>query len=332
MKTIHNYKYLFLFGIISLFVSCSEEGFTDPISHTDPNKNSWVYNTNLNISAKKDKEAFLWLKNVLTLEEYWGNDEVTLDVNLNSEFPISNIDKIDFYFTAQEKDGYNYTAPFDTEGVFFKSINSWDEEGKFTLNIEGESIYSLFTNKFKFNRASSLVREGDLFELHWVIYGKDGKIKDSRKSVEGNSRYGIAAKRQDFAPPVFEGNFIRTWTYIPPGSLFSLVFGSKFVTGLTENCPIENLGGGDYKIDFTGYGLTTGATDDVGIINFNFTSGLLTVKYGPLGDKYKVTNVSGDTLTIDWTCAYSGAPYFIYGTFTLKRTDGANWPTNIYTN
>jgi len=41
---------------------------------------NWQQNTIIKFAAEEDKETFIWYYDLLTNEDYWGNDEVELDI------------------------------------------------------------------------------------------------------------------------------------------------------------------------------------------------------------------------------------------------------------
>lgn len=327
MKSYNNYlKFIFVLSLIFNFSSCSNEYENEFASVVPPENMPWQANTGLKIKPEKDKEAFIWETNLLTQEQYWKNKEVTLHINLKSPVPATDFEKIDFYLTAQEKDGYNYNPPYDTEGRFYKTVTGFPESGDFILKIDAEEAYDLFKNDFVNPRPNAPLLEGDLFELHWVITYKDATTLNSKDYIGSEYRFGFATLYKDFAPPVWEGSFDYEWIYVSDGGIQwgGVDVGDTGQINIVETEP----GSGLYDVDDLSFGYKYGGP---GQIKFDFTSGLLTVIDDTWREqKWSISNINGPTLEITWTYKYTES-YDEWGTVTLTRTDGANWPENIHT-
>ncbi len=310
-------------GFMISMQSCS-----DDFSTIEEIETSWQEATHLNIIPVEGKEAFVWEKNILTQEQYWKNTVVELDLVINSDLANTEVSKIDFYITAEEFEGYNYTAPFDSNGRLVSTVSGVSEDGKFTLTLNAEEVYELFSSDFKNNRTESQVLKDDLFELHWVVTAKDGSEMDSRNYVAGEYRYSFAGKYQELAPPIWQDTYDFEWlSGIDIFGMLGLVVaptGEMTVTersGTPGTYTIPNmLFNADFGIPMTGD------------LVFDFESGLTTVS-NAYGLSWTVSNINGSSLDIEITgmdnlLPIPGAVYKV----RLTRQDGANWPTNIHSN
>ncbi|GAA3573715.1 hypothetical protein [Snuella lapsa] len=317
MKKKTFFKYTLLFSIIVFFQSCTSSSEDEIIE--DPLTN-WQAKTRLRVTPQEDKDTFIWYKDLLTNEEYWGNKTVELDMTIMSPLSGSDFSKVDFYLTVEEKEGFNYTAPFDTTGKMIgsKSINDSEE---FTLSIDADDAYGLFLSNFKNSRSSSLAREGDIFLLYWVITAKDGSTLDSRTTLREGNRYGMKVKVEDYAPPVWEGTFDFEWIVVSGGAAN---WGGVYV-GKTGSVNIAHLGNQVYSMSNLLWDYKYGTS---GKIYFDFLSGETYVE-GKSSEHWTISNINGSSMDIEFWYSYSDA-YDETGTIRFTRTDGLDWPTNIY--
>ncbi|TRZ45735.1 hypothetical protein [Robertkochia solimangrovi] len=318
------FKYISVCTVLFALFSCSDEGYTDNSGVTLPETEDlpWQANTTLEVTPDEDHASFIWYHDLLTGEDYWGNDEVILNFDLESVLTADQFSKIDFYLTAEEKDGYNYTAPYETSGALLTTVSEWNEEGQFSLTIAADSAYDLFLNKYTYDRSEKLAREGDLFEIHWVITAKNGEVYDSRESWTGDTRFGIQTKLENYAPPIFEGTF----TYEYTDATADAEYWGKISVGETGSINFTHLGNQVYSVPNLGFSYNYTSS---GTITLDFLSGLITVK-GNVEEKWIITKVDGPDLYIDIEYKYS-ASYNEYFSVKLTRTDGNNWPENIHT-
>lgn len=328
MKLISYIKYITL-GMMMLFAfySCNVEDESEFPDITVVN--DWKFDTNLSFTKEIGKEEFIWEKNILTLEEYWANDEVILNGNISSSIEISQFSKIDFYITAEEKEGYNFTPPFDNMGHLINSISDFSDDGDFTLVLNADDTYQLFESNFENDRSQTKVFEGDLFEIHWVITNTDGSQLDSREYVEGEYRHPIIGKYQELAPPVWEDTYDVEW--LSGNEAFAIIFGINVpATGSTITIT-ETATLGTYSIptffaapELESFGLTA-------TLVYDFNSGLSTVTdaFG-FGVTWHFSNINGSSIDVEMINmdALFG-PGFVYK-IRLTRHDGANWPSNIH--
>jgi len=310
-------KYLLFFSTIFLLQSCDED-----TNIYEEGELSWQNSTVLKVTPVEDKETFIWYKDLLTFEEYWGNETVELNMKLRSELSADQFSKVDFYVTVEEKDGYNYTAPFDRTGKMLTSVDI-PESGEFSLALNATDAYALFINDFQTDRSSKLPVADDFFLVYWVITAKDGSTLDSR-SVANNDRYAIKVRVEDYAPPVWAGDY--NYEIIDVG----YNCGGSNAIGTTGTISIAHLGTGVYRVSSLTFNY---CYSGAGNIVFDFLDGLTYVDPNNDYDDvvWNISNINGTSLDIYWTYKWT-ANYGEWSKVRLTRTDGVNWPTNIYTN
>ncbi|TRZ41302.1 hypothetical protein [Robertkochia solimangrovi] len=316
---------LYMLPILSLFTvfSCSDEGFEDPVREAvNPEDLPWMATTNLEVSGVEEKENFVWETNLLTSEEYWGVEDVEYQVAINSEVEKTNFSKIEFYITLQEENGYNYSAPFDYEGKLAATVNQWNEEGEFSLSFNVEDTYAMFIDNLKFDRSAKLARAGDLFEVHWVIYGKDGETFDSRLQSGAKYRFTFLTKLLDFAPPIWAGTYNYEWIEATANA----VRYGRITVGQTGTVTISQVEGQTYYMSNLMFGYYYAGA---GNVVYDFLDGLVYVE-GSRQEKWHIINIDGPSMDIALEYQYS-AGYDEYCTVRITRTDGTDWPTHIYT-
>lgn len=318
---------LFVCFVALIFaVSCSDDGYTDPIeSAMQPEDLPWQATTFLDATGVVDKEDFVYETNVETMVGSWGVNEVEYDINILSSTNASNFDKIEFYLTMQEEGGYNYEAPYDYNGALVATQKTWSDSGNFTFVLNADVAYSKFVNKLKFDRSSRKARAGDVFQVYYVIYGKDGAILDSRQETGANKSFSFKVKLVDIAPPVWAGTFTYEWI----DATANAEYYGKIKVGDTGTVVITQLEGQTYSMSLNlMFGYFYGTT---GVINYDYLSGLVWVTEGKNNEKWNVVKVDGDVLEIALEYKYS-AGYNEYCTVRLTRTDGKEWPSTVHTN
>ena len=321
------YKLMFLFSIAFFIQSCDEEGYTDSISDPVNAENlPWQALTNLSIYAEEEMGNFIWLKDLLSFEEYWGNDTVVLNIELDSNQDLTFFTNVEFYLTAQELNGYNFQPPYNTQGKLLANvpITSFDEATKsYQLSISVDNVVALFGDDFQNDRSENPLLEGDIFEIHYKLIHDSDDYLDSRESSGIDTRYGFSVQYKDFAPPVWEGTFNYEYTDATGNAEY---YGGIQV-GETGTIDITHLGDQVYSLPNLGmsYYYTRSGT-----LTFDFLSGLVEIE-GSYEEKWNITKVDGPTVYIDMEYRYS-AGYDEYWSFSLTRTDGNDWPTNLYTN
>lgn len=127
-------------------------------------------------------------------------------------------------------------------------------------------------------------------------------------------------------PSDLEGEYTySTVNFGVPGS-------SQQAGPITGNVTLTQTDSGVYSISDAAFGVYIAlwnAPDNVPAIGVNLVDlcGKLSFSgKNQYGDTWTISNVvvSGANLTFDWITSYSE-----YGTTTLTRTDGTNWPTNL---
>jgi len=318
-------RYLLILSFIYSFQSCNDE-LDSEFSEANTENIPWQADTHIKIQPVKDKEAFIWLTNVITLEQFWGNDTVELNLALNSVITNTSFSKIDFYLTAQEKDGYNYTPPYDTTGKLLTSITEIPEDGKINLKIKADDVYELFKNDFVNPRPEAPLLAGDLFELHWIITNVDGSVLNSNDFIEGEYRFGFTTLYKEKKPPSWEGTFDYEWIYVSDGAeeWGGVAVGDKgqiTIEELTDATETQKVFDVSHLLFNYNYG-------GPGKLYLDFNTGETYVE-GNSEEKWVISNVDGPTLEISWTYKYS-EDYDEYGTVRLTRTDGEDWPENFH--
>lgn len=318
MKIYSYINYLLILGFVLSLQSCDDDFFTQ-----EEEISQWEAATNLKIASVEGKEAFVWEKNLLTEEQYWKNTVVELDIEISSTLESSELEKVDFYITAEESDGFNYTAPFDTDGKLLNTISEIPEDGKFKLTLNAEDVYDLFSGEFKNARTISTVLDGDLFELHWVITAKDGSVMDSRNYAEGDYRYTIKGVNQGWAPPVWEGTYDVEFLEVGAG-LWQAAVGDTGEMTITESDVL-----GTYDIPNLLFTIDIGQPYP-GKLVYDFITGSSNVSgsWG-VGGTWILSNVDGISIDVEYYSPLYDA-YGVSAKVKLTRRDGVNWPTNIH--
>ncbi|TRZ41592.1 hypothetical protein DMZ48_16410 [Robertkochia solimangrovi] len=304
--------------------ACNNDGFEDPVNEAPTSEDMpWQANTMLKVTADSLQYAFIWERDLLTYNEYWKNEEVILHMKLESVLTSKQLDKVEFYINAEEKDGYNAQAPYDKANFLIETITDFNDERSFDLVIPAPTVYDLFKNKFEYNRNTQLAREGDIFEIKWVIYAKDGSVIDTRESSSIDNRFGFATIFQDFAPPVWAGDFAYEWIDMGWGISY---YDPSIVIGTTGIMTIQQVDASNYTISNIHFGHSSGRA---GTLYYEFDTGLVESE-STLNDTWVISNIDGASLDIAFTNNWSSG-YGYWGTVRLTRTDGANWPSNIHT-
>ncbi|MGJ5643062.1 hypothetical protein [Formosa sp. S-31] len=312
------------FIALTAVVSCNDEGYDDPIIEAaHPDDLAWQATTSLQVTPVSEMGNFVYETYLETNEEIWGVADIAYDIQINSNISKDQFSKIEFYLTMQEENGYNYTTPFDYSGTLIATQTEWNDEGLFTLTVNAEEAYGKFINKLQFDRSDKLPREGDLFEIHWVIYNKDGDTLDSRKQSGSDQRFTFTTKFLDIAPPIWAGTFNYEWI---EATTNASNYG-RINVGDTGTVTITQLEGQTYYMENLMFGYYYSKS---GKIIYNYTSGLVAVE-SQVDEKWNVVKIDGASIDIALEYRYSTG-YNEYCTVRLTRTDGKDWPTIIHTN
>ncbi|MCF6223326.1 MAG: hypothetical protein L3J34_06315 [Flavobacteriaceae bacterium] len=326
MKKYSIIKFLMVLSLVFSIQSCRDLNDLEFPEAKDPGSLAWQATTHMKISPTEGKETFVWLTNIITLEQYWGNDTVELNFEMDSSIPTENFSKIDFYLTVEEKDGYNSTPPYNTEGKLLRTITDLPENANFVLQISGNKVYEMFKSDFINPRQQAPLLDGDLFEIHWIITNKDGTFLNSQDYIQGEYRFGFSTLHKDKKPPSWEGTFNYEWTYVSDGGLQwgGVKVGDTGQIEIVETTEALELNK-EFDVSHLLFNYNYGGD---GKIFLNYTTGETYVEGGS-EEKWTISNVDGNTLEIAWTYKYS-AEYDEYGTVRLTRTDGEDWPENFH--
>lgn len=320
MKKYALIKYVLGLSLIFSLFSCSEDNDSEFSAAVSPENLEWQANTNIVVTPVEGKAIFVIEKQVLGGETSWSNKTVELNMQLNSVINIENFESVDFYVTAEELNGYNYMAPFDTKGKLLSTVLAADisENGELNLAVNAEDAAALFQGEFTKSRPDIALLEGDLFEIHWVVNAKDGTSLDSRDYVDGNYRHSISVRYDNIAPLIWDGTF--NFEYLVVGD------GLPSSVGDTGQITIEATNPGEYDVPEKGlvFNLRYGKP---GKLFYDYESGETYVE-GSQDEEWTITYIDATTIEIAWT--YKWSNYGEYGTVKLTRTDGIDWPSNIH--
>ncbi|MCZ4695575.1 hypothetical protein DWB61_12690 [Ancylomarina euxinus] len=317
MKIYSYIKYLLIGSLFFTLQSC-DDNFAD----LKEKSLTWQESTHLKINAVEGKENFIWEKSVETSLQYWKNTSIELDVVINSKKARTELSKIDFYITAEERDGYNYSAPFDTNGKLLRTISAIPEDGKLSLALNAEEVYQMFSSDFKNDRTVSKVLSGDLFELHWVITAKDGSVMDSRNYVGGEYRYDFSGLYLELSP-VWPNTFKVEWL---AGKDLLEMIGASFASD--EITITATTASGTYDAPYL-FNANIGMPFMASLVFNSDTGETQVADVWGLGAGWKFSNIDGVSLDIELTGTEN---ILMPGAYKVRltRTDGANWPTNIH--
>ncbi len=322
-------KYMLVLSLIFSMHSCNEDITNEFPEAPSPGSLGWQANTQIKVTPIEEKETFIWLTNVVTLEQYWGNDTVELQMKLSSIIPNDNFAKIEFYLTAQEKDGYNATPPYDTSGKLLSTVTDFPESGEFDLQINADVAYEMFKGDFVNPRPEAPLLDGDLFEIHWIITNKNGTVLNSQDYIAGEYRFGFTTLHKEKKPPNWEGTHEYEWIYVSDGGLDygGVKVGDKGQINIVETTDALELNK-LFDADDLSFGYYYGGP---GSLSLNFETGETNVIDDTWrSQEWTISNVDGNTLEITWKYTYTDS-YDEWGTVRLTRTDGEDWPENFHT-
>lgn len=259
-------------------------------------------------------------------QRYFNITDVDYDVTVDiGEFPIENISKVDIYAFVEEENGTTYNYLGGDEGKLFTTINNPSQSFQFTMSVD--DIETLFGNDFSADHNGALL-PSDIIEFKWVLTDTEGNVFDSRSECVGfNCTYGFGTKVVQIAPPIWEGTFNYEWIDATADAIY---YGGISI-GQTGTITMTLQPG-----SFTVYDVSHLTCDyyygGPGVLDYNYETGEVNIIDSSWrAQAWNIIDVSGPTITVEFSYYYS-APYNEYGTFTLTRTDGQDWPTNIHTN
>ncbi|WP_242202373.1 hypothetical protein [Aestuariivivens insulae] len=316
---------LFYIGLLLLpvFQSCEEE---EAVRMPDAYDATWADYATLKFTpAVDDLNTFeYYVEAGPTGQEYWHTTNVDFDISVElGGASASEISKIDIYAFAEEKNGETYKYLGGEQGKLYESIANPSDS--FVLSISKDKLEDLFKSDFSANHNGQVTTD-DFFEFKWVITGKDGNVVDSRTDCfDFNCTYGMGTNVVDVAPAIWEGTFNYEWI----AATANAERYGRISVGQTGTMTMTLKPG-----FFTVYDVSHLTADyyygSAGTLYYDYDSGLVEID-GRYDQKWDIVEVNGPTLTIDFSYYYS-AGYDEYGTFTLTRTDGQDWPANIHTN
>lgn len=307
---------------IPLFHSCDEDEMD--VRQPDAFDVTLKDDAALKLSPSNPETTFIY--NVeSTGDEYWNLTTLTYDVSLESDnFSMTDISKIDFYLFVEETNGSDYNYLGGKQGKLIKTIQN--PTNPLQLSISKEEIEQLYANDFSANHNGGILPD-DIFELRWVITGEDGSVYDTRTECVGfDCSYGFGSKVVQVAPPIWAGTFDYEWIALTANAQSY----GRVSVGQTGTMTFTLQPG-----SYTEYDVSHLTADyyygGPGAISYNYDTGNVEViDLSGNAQTWDITSVDGPTLTIDFSYRYS-VGYDEYGTFTLTRTDGQDWPSNINT-
>lgn len=321
----------FLFGLLIIAVmtnlqSCSEEGFSDEIDGPQM-VNTFEGQTKLKIVIPEGEDKLIYTQDVITLEQFWTNESLDWEVHLESGMGIDAVAKIEFFLNLEEEGGYNSQPPFSTNGMLVKTYTEIPEDGVIAFSLSGEEVSGAFQGLFRNTRAEyPFLEETDIFELEWVITSNDGEVFDSREYASQEYRAGFSYDYTLYSPPSFAGTFDFEWIELSDGGA---TYGGVSLGGTgSVTIPFDSYadGIGTFSMNNLLFDYYYGTA---GTIYYNFETGLVTIE-GSLEEKWNIVNIDGPHMDIAWEYRYT-AGYDESGTVRLTRTDGKDWPEEMYT-
>ena len=302
-------------------IACSKSDEFD--AAVDPENIDWQANTGISITAIDSITSFIWETNLLTMESYPVSDTLELSFKIESTEKIENISKVEIYVSAEEKEGYNYSEPFDYTRKLFATITEIPEDGKFSLKIPAEDLYELFRSDFLNDRSEVHLLDGDFFTLTWQITHLDGTVFDSNDNPIPENNFGLQVKYQDYYPPVLEGSY--TYEYIEAGAGLSMLGIGVGTTG-TIDITLTEPPGTYYVSDF---GFNNWYLPNT--LVHDFPSGLVTTSEGFYNTTWAIVGVNGASIDIYVESMFTPV-YDWWGVVRITKDDGVAFPDNIYTN
>lgn len=315
---------LYIAVLIFPFLNSCEEN--DDIIQPELVGEHWIDYVKMQFTPVTEGETHFIYNKVLgdTPDEYWSTTELDFDVTLDpGSASLSDISKIDIYVFAEEKHGDTYKYLGGAQGKLFTTIT--DPNEMFQITISKTQLEDIFQTEFSADHNGEILLE-DLFEFKWAITGKDGTVYDTRTDCFGfDCTHAVSSRVVEVAPPIWEGTFNYEWT---AATANAQSYGNISV-GQTGTMTFS-LKPGYYTVYDVSHLTADYYYGSGGTLDYNYDSGLVEIT-GRYDQKWDIVKVEGATLTIDFSYQYS-VGYDEYGTFTLTRTDGEDWPANIHTN
>ncbi len=325
MKNMKN-KILFYLGLllIPFLNSCEEDGqdITQPPLYEATLAD--IVSLKFGPSSDDATSYFQYNVDVKTGNAYWAITDLEFDVNLIlGEYTASDISKIEFYIFAEEKNGESYKYLGGDQGKLYTTINNPSES--FLVSFSKDELADLFANDFSDNHNGDVLVD-DVFELKWVITGKDESVKDTRTDcADFNCTYGFGTKVAYV--DTWVGEFQYNWIDIGADTIkYSWAKVGTNPTGIVKfsqtntdaKYDVDDLSmGGCYKIS-PGYVTYDATINQLNVFNYDSF----------LASKWELISITPTVLTVKWTYYYSQW-YSEYGTIEIIRNDGLSWPAGL---
>jgi len=319
-------KIIYISGLILLSAlvmqSCEKE---DP----DYPELTWKETTTLSVAPLDSVSTF-----IVELHFPSGEPNKIATETLNLAFDLdwttddNPVSKVTLYIRLQaEIDSVTTSFGTDTE-VMLAEITDFDAEGKFNLNLSMDAVYDLFLDDFGNSRDQYDVPilPGDLFEITWKITGKDGTENNAKDECFGmGCQYGILVEGQ-FPFLWWSGIFEYEWIVLSDDIILYGEIDSGN-TGTIEITPvgINDKGEEEYDISHTLFNYYFAAGDSDGKLYFDKSTGLVYIE-AAMEEVWNISNVDGPSLDIAFIYEWEDE----WGTVTLTRSDGLDWPENIH--
>ncbi len=324
MKVLNIFKISTCILAVMQLLSCSDEGFSDTeISFNAEGSRTGLATSSLIKEAQVGQSDFVCEQDAENNSQTWINDEIVYQMTIDTDVELSQISSIDFYVRAQEKAGYNEQAPYDEASYKINTINQWNSDGQFTWSVTADEIYTLFAGKFEQERSEVTALEGDLFEFYWMMYGANGQVVDSRNLPQESKYFSASVEIISSVPPIFAGTFIYTWIDATDNAIND----GGIVLDDPQEITFESLGNQQYHIPNLGFDYVY---TDEGTLTYDDATGEISLN-GSTSEHWEILEVNGATLTIYFSYEYT-EEFDESGTLTLTRTDGQDWPDNIFSN
>lgn len=230
-----------------------------------------------------------------------GTGNQTVDINYGTISAVSSSTTVKLVVDTEHS-----TA---VEGVDFTIMNNPDElasgenSGVFTVRLL-ENGATLAPKSIVFRLTSPSVTNAMFDQIYTLTYSLA-----CPSNLQGNYTYTTV----NYGVP---GSGTQTTPLTGTGSLTVSAQGGYNISDAAFGVYIA-MWGSPYNVAVTGVRLV----DSCGKLSFDGANAD--------GDTWTISNVvvNGSNLTFDWITSYSSGEY---GTTTLTRTDGTNWPSNLH--
>lgn len=324
--------YLYILGIAIMILSCKDQNQVFK-------ELTWKETTSLSATPDSLRNFVVGIDDAGMPAEML-RDEVTIQFKLDwdGENPVS---KVTLYVQLEENiDGVKKTYGADSE-IELDVISEFDEEGRLDYVLKSDEVYALLSPAFNGSRDQYAVPAlpGDIIEITWKITGHDGSIIDVRNECFGaGCQYSLSVEAGSAIFNWFNGTFDYVWTVASQDVIdWGNYYGGDPIdvgtTGTIEYTATAKAGESTIPNTVFYYWYHPDMDYDyypsypTGIVNHDEKTGVLElIDEAEYGITWEVSNIIGTSLDISWKISSSE-----YGTVTLTRKDGKDWPTNINT-